>query len=111
MHYVAADATLVPPRHRDGFTETLLLLPRCYQLNDHAQLYTHVLGEGALRGAPPPLAWPTIANFNQLMKVSPDVFGVWSSAMRRAPVRAHPLTLPLTLTLTLTLTLNPNPNP
>ena len=33
------------------------------------QLYTHVLGEGALRGAPPPLAWPTIANFNQLMKV------------------------------------------
>ena len=78
---------MTPPRSltRDGFTETLLLLPRCYQLNDHAQLYTHVLGEGALSGAPPPLAWPTIANFNQLMKVSPDVFGVWSSAMRRAP--------------------------
>ena len=64
-------APVTPPRSltRDGFTETLLLLPRCYQLNDHAQLYTHVLGEGALSGAPPPLAWPTIANFNQLMKV------------------------------------------
>ena len=34
----------------------------------------------------------------KLMKVSPDVFGVWASAMRRAPVRANPLTLTLTLT-------------
>ena len=46
VHYVAADTTLVPPRQRDGFTETLLLLPRCYQLNDHAQVRVRVRVEG-----------------------------------------------------------------
>ena len=34
---------------RDGFTETLLLLPRCYQLSDHAQLYTHVFKRNYIR--------------------------------------------------------------
>ena len=74
----------MPPEQRASYTERLLLLPRCYQLNDHLQLYTHVL-EPHAAGVPPPLSWPTIANFNQLMKVAPDIFGVWAGAMRRAP--------------------------
>ena len=41
-------APVTPPRSltRDGFTETLLLLPRCYQLNDHAQVRVRVRVEG-----------------------------------------------------------------
>ena len=173
-HYMVVDVALVPPRQHTYYSERLLLLPRCYQLNDHAQLYRslldppsspppppqqpadadtgsdaesaadassgdpdglkaaaaaalsaaaaaapevakalkehrrreHGIGSGALTPAalpPPPSssqrggagagaasaqqpphdAKLTLANFNQLMKVAPDIFAVWAGAMRR----------------------------
>ena len=85
IHYVAVDAVLVPPSQRSFYSERLLLLPRCYQLNDHAQLYADVLEPLPEPPADAPVPSSlTLANFNQLMKVSPDVFGVWAGAMRRA---------------------------
>ena len=119
------------------------MLPRCYQLNDHAQLYTHVLEAGAVRctyyepayygysyygytirvipptltrtltrGAPPPLAWPTFANFNQLMKVAPPTAPLAQPALHthtllthaRTHTRTHALTRALTRAHTLTRT-------
>jgi hypothetical protein len=140
LQYMVSDATITRPgaSHTGHYTERFVLLPRSYQLNDHAQLYTHVLtpshgkgragdvagqqqlasaaggagnasgggggvegseagvdegmlleGEGGEAGASvrrrrkPPPRGVTLANFNQLMKISPDIFGVWAGAMAR----------------------------
>ena len=101
MHYMVSDAALAPPSLYGGrYSERLVVLPGCYQLNDHGQLYGGALarrGAAELATSSPPEAGlydgaafnPTrafsFANFNQLMKVAPDVFGVWAGALLRAP--------------------------
>ena len=127
IQYKVSDAITTPPQnhHLQFYSEKLLLLPRAYQLNDHNQLYPHIVSLPApsARGAaaaadddgdgappPPPGRAPiasgidgvqargggrrgggfrqpkfTLANFNQLMKVTPDMFSVWSGAMLRTP--------------------------
>ena len=74
------DRHIAPPTSSAIYSERLLLLPRCYQINDHAQTY-----RGALKPPPPSELRRkfTYANFNQLMKVSSDVLDVWAGAMMR----------------------------
>jgi hypothetical protein len=88
--YMVTDAYTTPVTTMHGespYTERLLLLPRAYQLNDHAQLYAHVFagggggsgggGGGGGGGGSSAMAERelgggfTLANFNQLMKVTP----------------------------------------
>ena len=100
VHHMVTDALVTPCEQHTLYRERLLLLPRSYQLNDHAQIYAHLLrpeppagpdssANGAAdgsRGMPKIQSASrelTIANFNQLMKISPDVFAVWTGAMRR----------------------------
>ena len=100
VHHMVTDALVTPCEQHTLYRERLLLLPRSYQLNDHAQIYAHLLrpeppagpdssANGAAdgsRGMPTIQSASrelTIANFNQLMKISPDVFAVWTGAMRR----------------------------
>jgi predicted O-linked N-acetylglucosamine transferase (SPINDLY family) len=106
VHHMVTDALVTPCEQHTLYRERLLLLPRSYQLNDHAQIYAHLLrpeppagpdssavssangsADGS-RGMPKIQSASrrrelTIANFNQLMKISPDVFAVWTGAMRR----------------------------
>ena len=74
------DRHIAPPTSSAIYSERLLLLPRCYQINDHAQAY-----RGALKPPPPSELTRrfTYANFNQLMKVSADVLDTWAGAMLR----------------------------
>ncbi|KAL1520161.1 hypothetical protein AB1Y20_023631 [Prymnesium parvum] len=80
MHYIVSDRTVSPPHHRGRYSEAMVVMPLCYQLNDHRQLYpprpTLVLRRKRHF---------TLSNFNQLMKVGPDIFDVWAGAMLGAP--------------------------
>jgi len=84
---IVTDVLVSPPVHLELYHERLLFLPRAYQLNDHAQLYMHILAPFPADGQPrtAPSQNVTIANFNQLMKLSPDIFSVWCGAMLRTP--------------------------
>ena len=93
VNYMVSDRQITPPGHRAHYSEMLLLLPGCYQLNDHAQIYLSVLDDDGRQSTPPPSPTPsptrrprlTLANFNQLMKVTPEAFGVWCGGMLRSP--------------------------
>ena len=100
--YMVTDAATTPHIHAAHYSERLVVLPRSYQLNDHAQIYGNVLhaeggvsaaaiashdvggdrGDGELAALSQGF---TFANFNQVMKLSPDVFDVWAGALRRTP--------------------------
>lgn len=88
VHLIVADRVITHPRHRRYYSERLLILPGCYQLNDHLQLYARIAagaGAGALAASWMPTERLIIANLNQLMKISPDIFDLWASAMKRVP--------------------------
>jgi len=98
IHHIVTDNIISPCMSHVLYRERLLLLPRSYQLNDHAQLYSHLVRPASTRSASSVAVSTreaagatrsrttralTISNFNQLMKISPDIFAVWSGAMRR----------------------------
>ena len=88
VHYIVTDRVITSPHHSRFYSERLLLLPRCYQLNDHAQLY-HAASADSYAGGEVARGVGrrrlTLANFNQLMKVAPDILGTWAGAMLRTP--------------------------
>ena len=43
VHHMVTDALVTPCEQHTLYRERLLLLPRSYQLNDHAQIYAHLL--------------------------------------------------------------------
>ena len=117
MQFMVTDGITTPvdQYHLQYYAERFVVLPRAYQVNDHAQLYPrivdpsltptsrHYSGEisraayvadgigddgGASGAVGHGVRWKrhfTFANFNQLMKVAPDLFSVWCGAMLRTP--------------------------
>ena len=91
MQFMVTDGITSPVHAYSAgyYSERFVVLPRAYQLNDHVQLYKHVIAQPPRAAAAPRLprarAPFVLANFNQLMKVAPDLFGVWTGAMRRTP--------------------------
>ena len=65
------------------FTEKLVYLPHCYQVNDDRRVEP---------GAPPPrnsFGLPTagfvFASFNSTHKITPDMFAIWLRLLRKVP--------------------------
>jgi predicted O-linked N-acetylglucosamine transferase (SPINDLY family) len=80
IDYVLMDEHVVPPGAEQWFTEKVVRLPVsrfCYTLPDYAP-----------EPAPPPSltrGYPTFGSFNNLSKVTPEVFKVWSDVLEAAP--------------------------
>ncbi len=82
IDYLVADATTVPFAHEAYYTETILRMPRCYQVNDHrrsrpAASTRDVLGL--------PQCALVLCNFNQSSKWTAAFFFCWLRALKRAP--------------------------
>jgi predicted O-linked N-acetylglucosamine transferase (SPINDLY family) len=79
MDYIIADATVIPDEQSRFYDEAVAWLPGCYQANDSARpLPQPVRREQA--GLPP--AGFVFANFNQLYKLTPDIFAVWMRILK-----------------------------
>ncbi len=82
MDYVLADAVVLPPELREGHSEKVVRLPRCFQPNDN----TRVLGE-----APPrarcglPEQGTVFASFNNSYKINPAAFARFMLVLRDVP--------------------------
>ncbi|MDQ6621705.1 MAG: tetratricopeptide repeat protein [Pseudomonadota bacterium] len=82
IDYVIGDRVVTPLAHGGDYTEALVLLPCCYQVNDRER-----------RIATPPsrevLGLPGAADvlccFNQAYKIGPQVFDAWAEVLKRAP--------------------------
>lgn len=96
VDYYIGDAVALPPEHYDHFSESLVLLPPCYIVNDYAQLQgdvvlhysndqrapRHHLGteDDILDLLRPNLLFGTISNSQ---KMDPNIFNVWMNILRR----------------------------
>lgn len=82
--YILLDRAAVPPGARPALSERLVLMPHCYQVNDHARLLEFE-EEGRATVRRPPARRPLLVNFNQLYKVSPTAGWLWCGALARLP--------------------------
>jgi len=117
VQYAGLDAMIAPPTHAHLFSERLALLPGTYQANNHALKWLETIspspglraestanvlsglhglndtdaeqpaaGDGSRRGLDS--RRPIACSYNQLFKLSGEIFANWRNVMRRTPPAA-----------------------
>ncbi len=83
MDYLIADLNVIPPEHCIHYSEKIVWLPNCYQVNDdHRTLPGHAFSRQA---AGLPEQGFVFCCFNNNWKITPDVFGLWMQLLQRVP--------------------------
>jgi predicted O-linked N-acetylglucosamine transferase (SPINDLY family) len=80
--YLIGDPVVTPPEHAADFSETLALMPTCYQPNNRAKVIGANPGR---RAAGLPASGFVFCSFNQSFKLNPDTFDVWCDLLREVP--------------------------
>jgi predicted O-linked N-acetylglucosamine transferase (SPINDLY family) len=76
IDYLIADTTVAPPERGSGKGETIVSLPRCYQLNDRKRrIASHTPSRGDL-GLPE--KGFVFCCFNNAYKINPETFDSWA---------------------------------
>ena len=81
--YILVDRIVVPPEEAEHYSEALVYLPNCYQVNDDRQEIAdkpqrradHGLDERAF----------VFCCFNAALKLDPTIFDVWMRILKRVP--------------------------
>ena len=83
IDYFISDRVATPPEHEDEFTEHIVYLPDCYQVNDSRQ----AIASGALSRADfgLPERGFVYCSFNMLRKIDRTVFAAWMEILRSVP--------------------------
>lgn len=82
IDYVIGDRWVTPMGHAHHFSEKIAQLPGCYQCNDGTREIP-VAPSRASQGLPEEAL--VLCGFNQLYKISPEVFDVWCRILHRLP--------------------------
>ena len=83
MDYLIADRTVIPPSDQPHYSEAVVYLPDCYQVNDNLR---PISDERLTRddvGLPPDAF--VFCSFNSTYKIVPEVFAVWMRLLSRLP--------------------------
>src|SRR5262249_41621716 len=80
IDYVIADRIVAPPEQRAGFAERLALLPDSYQVNDRDRKIADAVPSRRQAGLPE--RGFVFCCFNNVYKITPDVFDVWMRLLR-----------------------------
>lgn len=80
--YVIGDATVTPPERAGHYSETLALMPHCYQPNDHRR---RVLPPPTRAEAGLPEKGLVFCSFNQTFKLGPQMTTIWCRLLNAAP--------------------------
>ena len=83
MDYILVDDFIVPPEQQPFFTEKLVYLPGCYQVNDSQRGISAGTPSRAECGLPE--AGFIFCCFNNNYKITAEVFGVWMRLLRTIP--------------------------
>ena len=75
IDYIVADRLVIPPEHAHSYTEKVVYLPDCYQINDSERRISDQVPSRS-RLALPEDAF-VFCSFNNHYKITPDVFDVW----------------------------------
>jgi protein O-GlcNAc transferase len=83
IDYILVDEYIVPSDQQPSFTEKLVHLPGCYQVNDSQReiaSYTPSRAECGL-----PAEGLVFCSFNNNFKITPEMFGVWMELLKEVP--------------------------
>ncbi len=81
IDYIIADKTVAPFEHQPFFTEKIVHLPDCYQVNDTKRNIADRTPTRKEAGLPE--RGFVFCCFNNNWKITPDVFGVWMGLLAR----------------------------
>jgi len=80
--YIIGDPVVTPPEDAANFSETLALLPHCYQPNDRQR---EIGPRPSRRAAGLPETGFVFCSFNQSYKFNPEVFDLWCRLLASVP--------------------------
>jgi predicted O-linked N-acetylglucosamine transferase (SPINDLY family) len=83
MDYIVADDFLIPPQHRENYSEQIVYLPECFQSNDERRTTDAAAPTRSAVGLPEDgLVW---CSFHGSYKVTPPTFDIWVRLARAVP--------------------------
>ena len=83
IDYLIADAIIVPPGEERFYSEQVVRLPHCYQVNDATrEIAPHTPSRAQAGLAADDFVF---CNFNHSYKITPEVFALWMRLLRGAP--------------------------
>lgn len=82
MDYLISDSFVTPTEHAGFYTEQLVRLPDCYQVNDRKRAIAHPLSR-AEYGLP--ATGFVFCSFNQSCKFTPEMFDLWMRLLKQVP--------------------------
>lgn len=83
IDYVVADAFVLPPGQEPFYSESIVRLPDCYQVNDDRRELPGEAGTRHEHGLPD--EGFVFCCFNNTYKISPDVFASWMRLLAEVP--------------------------
>ncbi|MEL0438615.1 O-linked N-acetylglucosamine transferase family protein [Phycobacter sp. K97] len=83
MDYFLADEITVPPSQRQHFSEKILNMPNCYQVNDNTRKMATEIPTRAEFGLPDDAF--VFCSLNNPNKITPAEFDVWMKLLRNVP--------------------------
>lgn len=81
IDYLVADRHVVPEEQREAYSEKLILMPHCYQVNDDCRPIPNPTGVRADVGLPPDGF--VFCCFNASYKITPVEFAIWMDLLNR----------------------------
>lgn len=83
LDYMISDPVVTPPSSFPFYTEKLVRLPHCYQVNDHEQRSPDIPVSRAEEGLPENAF--VYCCFNNSYKIEPSMFDVWMRVLQAVP--------------------------
>ena len=81
IDYLIADLVLIPGEQQQFYTEKIAYLPDCYQVNDRQRQISDRIFARSELGLPD--TGFVFCSFNNNFKITPDLFDVWISLLKR----------------------------
>ena len=83
IDYIVADPVVLPEEERPFYTEKIVYLPGCYQVNDSRRAIGESTASRADHGLP--RKGFVFCNFNQSYKLTPAMFAAWMRILKAVP--------------------------
>jgi protein O-GlcNAc transferase len=83
MDYIVLDPFIATQRVRRNLSEKPVILPDCYQVNDHHRAFPETTPSRVEHDLP--AAGAVFCAFNNIRKITPNVFGVWMRILNAVP--------------------------
>ena len=83
MDYIIADSVLVPHGAESFYSEKIVRLPDCYQINDRQRPVAEITFSRSDHGLPDDAF--VFCSFNHTHKIMPDLFNIWMDLLHAVP--------------------------